>query len=205
MTAVLDFFTNSSFTIATVFWTCILLGAVLAVISVVFGEIMDFAFDADFGPLSGPVIASFLVLFGGAGLVLYKVMGVGPVASSLGAGLVSIAGSSVVYYVFVKVILSQQGGTSFDPKNTEGVEADVIIQIPAKGSGEITFDHTSGRISGPARSATGQAIENGTLVVIERFIGGTYVVRPMADVKEVEPSAKPQEVEEAETLNEKSE
>jgi len=169
---------DMQFGITTLFWICLLLGAALAVLSLVFGEVLHLAFDAD-GPFSGPVIASFIVTLGGAGLILHEVIRLGTVASSVGAIVASIMTSTGVYYVFAKFVLASQGGTEYDPHKMGGQEAEVIISIPADGAGEITFDHTSGRISGPARSATGREIARGVLVRIERHTGGTYLVRPV--------------------------
>lgn len=170
-------FGDIEFGIATVFWICLLLGAVMALLSLVFGEVLHLAFDAD-GFFSGPVIASFVVTMGGAGLILHEVLKLGPVASSLGAIVASAVTSSGVYLVFAKFVMASQGGTEYDPHKMGGQEAEVIISIPADGAGEITFDHASGRISGPARSATGKEIARGALVKIERHTGGTYLVRP---------------------------
>lgn len=177
-----------SFGISTVFWICLLLGAGLAVVSLVFGEVLHLAFDTDGGVMSGPVIASFIVALGGAGLILHDVMHLGAVASSVGAIVLSLLTSTGVYFLFAKLILASQGGTEFDPRRVGGQEAEVIIGIPADGAGEITFDHASGRISGPARSATGAPISRGTVVRIERHTGGTYLVRPASEAAGERPS-----------------
>lgn len=180
MQTILDFFTSGTITLGTVYWACLMIGAALLIISLIFGEIFDFVFDAgEFGPLSGPVVSTFLTLFGGGGLIFRDLIGVGPVASSFAALIIGAGGSSAVYFVFIKLILSQEGGTTYDPKLTAGREAEVITGIPANGTGEITFDVQSGRISGPARSSDGAAIERASVVVIDRFVGGTYYVHKL--------------------------
>ncbi len=185
MPAWLSFLNNIDFTLTTFFWFCLLLGAALVILSLVFGEILDFAFHADAGgPFSGPVIASFIVVFGGSGLVFHEVMHLSPLPSTFAAGVSSIMVSTVVYFVFAKFILAAEGGTTYDPTKTAGTEAEVIITIPANGTGEITFDHSSGRISGGARSRDGEEIPNGSLVKIDRYIGGTYIVAPNSKPKD---------------------
>lgn len=165
-------------TLELVYWTCIAIGVLLILVSLVFGEIFGFGIESgDFGFLSGPVIASFLILFGGGGILLLEVFKVGGPLSAAGAFASGFGGSGVVYYITWKLILSQQGGTEYDPKKSVGTEAEVITRIPEKGTGEITFDHTSGRISGPARSLSGVAIERGNVVVVEKFVAGVYIVR----------------------------
>lgn len=161
-----------------VYWTCIAVGVLLIIVSLVFGEIFGFGLESgDFGFLSGPVIASFLILFGGGGILLVEVFKTSGLLSVGGAFASGFVGSGTVYWITWKLILSQQGGTEYDPKLSVGTEAEVITRIPERGTGEITFDHTSGRISGPARSVTGVAIDRGTVVLIDRFVAGVYIVR----------------------------
>ena len=167
-------------TLELVYWTCISVGVLLIIVSLVFGEIFGFGLDhGDFGFLSGPVIASFLILFGGGGLLLLEVFHTSGMVSAGGAFASGFVGSGTVYWITWKLILSQQGGTEYDPKLSVGTEAEVITGIPGKGTGEITFDHTSGRISGPARSLSGVAIDRGNVVRIEKFVAGVYIVRKM--------------------------
>lgn len=165
-------------TLELVYWTCIAVGVLLIIVSLVFGEIFGFGIDhGDFGFLSGPVIATFLILFGGGGIMLVEVFKVSGGLSAAGAFASGFAGSGLVYFITWKLILSQQGGTDYDPKLSVGTEAEVITRIPEKGTGEITFDHTSGRISGPARSLSGSPIDRGNVVVIDKFVAGVYIVR----------------------------
>ncbi len=184
MPAWLTFLNNIEFGISTVYWVCLLLGAALAIVSLIFGEVLDFAFDTDGGPFSGPVISSFVVVFGGAGLICYEVLKMGGGLSTIAALIVSFMSSTVVYFVFAKLILASEGGTTYDPSSIGGTEAEVIIGIPASGIGEIAFDHSSGRISGGARSADGSEIARGSLVRIDKHVGGTYIVAPVRTAEE---------------------
>lgn len=160
-----------------VYWLCLGIGLILVVVSAIFDGLFDFDVDAG-GPLTGPVLSMFLVCFGGAGLITYRTMGMGAVASALSSGIISVMASGAFYYLFYKVLLSQEGGTTFDPTGTVGRAADVITEIPADGMGEITFDASSGRISAAARSVGKVVIPRGTLVVIENVVAGIYLVRP---------------------------
>ena len=180
MDFLLDIFGIIGANFSLIYWGCIILGVVMVVISFLFGGLLDLAFDMDGGPFSGPVLASFLVLFGAAGLILRHGFEFGPVPSALGAGAFGFVGSAVFYGAFLKLILGQEGGTTYDPALMAGREAEVITGIPANGTGEITFDTSSGRVGGPARSSTGEDIPNHSLVVIDRHVGGTFLVRPLA-------------------------
>lgn len=172
---VVEFLTSSLFTLSLVYWICLGLGVVLVALSALIGGIFDF--DAGGGPFTGPVVASWLTLFGGVGLLTRDVMGFTPLASTGTAALASVLGSSLFYLVFYKAVISQQGSTDYEPEKAVGMEAEVITAIPAEGPGEISFVTNSGRISGAARSADGKPIANGAIVRIERAGGGSFVVR----------------------------
>lgn len=174
----LDTLSMDLVTLSLVYWVCLGVGLALVLFSALMGGLFDFDVDGG-GPFTGPVIASWLTLFGGAGLITYEVLGMSAVASSLSSGVVSVAGAALFYFAFYKVVHGQEGGTSFDPQSALGREAEVITAIPADGPGEITFVDNSGRISGPARSVGHVEIANGDIVVIEKFVGGTWLVRPM--------------------------
>src|SRR5690606_8528618 len=177
----LDFLSLQDAPLTLIFWGCLLVGLVLALFSFLFGEILGFGLDAaEAGPISGPMIAVFLVFFGLAGLVLRDLAGFGPAGSIFGGFLLSLLGSAIVYYGGFKLILTQQGGTSFDPTKLENTTAKVITAIPEGGTGEISFDSNSGRISGPAQTADGKPIASGQLVNIDRYVAGMYIVSPLA-------------------------
>ncbi|MBI5155004.1 hypothetical protein HZA57_07185 [Candidatus Poribacteria bacterium] len=172
------------FTINSVYWACLGVGGMLLILTFIFDELFS-AIHLDVGgPMTGPVIAAFLASFGGAGLITHEIMGMKPVNSGLASlafsGLLSVS----VYYGFIKVVLAQQGGTETDPASLIGKVAEVIITIPEKASGEITFETNAGRMSGAARSKDGAPIPRNTLVVIERVISGSYIVRPMTTAEE---------------------
>lgn len=169
--------------ISLVYWICLVGGIIMTITSLIFGGLLDLAFDVDGGPFSGPVLASFMVLFGAAGLTLQHGVGLGPMASVLGAGAIAFCGSALFYFFGFRFILRQQGGTMFDPAMSGGQIAEVITPIPPDGTGEITFDGSGGgRISGPARSSDGTAIPRNAVVAVDRYVGGTYWVR-VADEK----------------------
>jgi membrane protein implicated in regulation of membrane protease activity len=186
----LDFLTNLPLTAETIFWACLFIGAALGIISIVVGDILDFAFDTgEFGPFSGPIVASFLIIFGGAGLVCRSILHLGPAASIGVATIVAFCGSALLYFMVAKLIFSQEGSTSYNPQEWIGTEAEVITEIPPDGVGEITFDTHSGRIGGPARSADGTRIRHGVIVRIEKHLAGTFTVR---ELNAPAPANKPQ-------------
>lgn len=173
----MDFVSAAISGISLVYWICLVAGIIMVIMSLIFGGLLDLAFDVDGGPFSGPVLASFMVIFGAAGLTLQHGIGLSPMRSVLGAASIAFVGSAFFYYFGFRFILRQQGGTTYDPSKTAGQIAEVITIIPADGTGEITFDGPGGRVSGPARSTDGTEIGRREVVVVDRYVGGTYLVR----------------------------
>jgi membrane protein implicated in regulation of membrane protease activity len=62
-----------------------------------------------------------------------------------------------------------------------GRDAEVVITIPSEGMGQITFNNVSGRVTLGARSAAGQTIRSGEVVVIEKIVGRVALVRPTSE------------------------
>jgi membrane protein implicated in regulation of membrane protease activity len=176
----LDLLPMGSATLSLIFWGCLVFGLFMAMISFFFGEVLGFGLDAaEAGPISGPMIAVFLVLFGLGGIISREYFGFSGGGSIFGALVFSLVFSAAVYYGGFRLILSQQGGTDYNPAKTVGMTAKVITTIPEDGAGEISFDTNAGRISGPARSSGGKVITSGHLVNIDQYAAGIYMVSPL--------------------------
>ncbi|MCB2156981.1 hypothetical protein KQI84_19050 [bacterium] len=170
-------FDLSHVSLDTIYWACLFIGLALMLVSLIFGEILDFGADTGHGPFSGPVIAAFLSFFGGVGLIGSQVIHLSALGSAMLGLTGSLLGSSIVYFGFYKVLLAQQGGTSFELSDAVGMDAQVFTNIPAEGTGEIVFESNSGRECRPARAIDGKAIPHNSIVSIERVVGGICFVR----------------------------
>lgn len=164
------------FAISFVFALITLVGAEL-------GDILDFDIDADsdgifdFVSISPFALAMFGAIFGMVGLMTRLWLEMDPIPSiiwSAGAGVLIGAGAQA-FFVYV---LSPSKSSHFSlDDDAIGREAEVIITIPGKGMGQITFNNVSGRVTLGARSATHQKINNGDLVTIEKIVGRVAIVR----------------------------
>jgi len=135
-------------------------------------------------PLSPITIAAFITSFGGVGIVATQLFGVKPEVSLLWATLGGFVTGGVVYLVYGRLLVAMQASSEVRARDLSGIVGEVIAPISATGVGEITYVAKGSRISSPARSATGQAISRGTLVTIERVVGGTALVRQQERVEE---------------------
>jgi membrane protein implicated in regulation of membrane protease activity len=157
-------------------------GAGYTVISFLLGEVLNaLDFDADFdffggivSPLKPSVIAAFLTVFGGVGLIggsRFGVLIVLPVAVALGV-LVSF-----LLYRFVIVPLYRAQNTSvLEKQGFIGLPAKVTERIPQGKYGKITYSANGNTYAAPAKSHNGGEIERNAAVTIMYIDKNTYFV-----------------------------
>jgi len=161
---------------ATIFFICLGVGVGVVVLSLLLGQVGG-VFDADFGgPLKPILIALFLTVFGGLGLIFLNVF----VLYWLAAALAAVGGLLLAGFVyrFVLVPLQKRQNTSAHEKQSLiGASGKVAEAIPAGGFGKITYVYGSKIMSGPAKSEDGGAIARGTEVDIVYIERNTYIVK----------------------------
>lgn len=187
----------------TLYFTCLLVGLVFAVLSFIFSGGFEADVGADVGadldtggdvsggdvgvgevsfPLFSPiVIATFITAFGGGGIIGLKLLPFMPMvslatATGAGVGLAFLAG-----LVVMKLYKIAQESAITRSSGLVGHLAEVTETIPANGVGEISFSGQGGRLCGPARSEEKRDIKRHAMVTITRVIGGLYYVREHVD------------------------
>jgi hypothetical protein len=128
--------------------------------------------------LSPITVSSFVTAFGGCGLIALGLLNTTPawsLAWATGGGLVL---AIIAHFAFGYLLLGPQGSSNVQRSDILGAVGQVTTPIPVDSLGEVAFIAQGGRISAPAKSATGAAIARGTTVVIEQFVSGVVVVRP---------------------------
>jgi hypothetical protein len=163
--------------------------AVLSLIGTEIGDAFDLDADADidldvdhgfhFAHISPFALAAFGATFGLVGLVTTvwaEMTAIPSILIAAGAGLL-IGGLAHVGFIF---ILSPSKSSHYSlEEDAIGREVEVTNTIPAEGKGQVAFTNISGRVSLGARSATGETIPSGTIVVIDKVIGRLAIVRPV--------------------------
>lgn len=157
----------------TVFIVIGVIGLVLLLVSLVFGELFD-GLDADAGGLlSGPVIGAFLAAFGFGGALTMQAsdggMGAG-VAGGLGGGVV-VGGLA---WLIVRTFMRMPTDSSFRSADLVGTPATVITSVPAGGLGEVTLVHL-GQITKLSARAD-QPLTAGTAVIVTAVVSSSSVV-----------------------------
>jgi membrane protein implicated in regulation of membrane protease activity len=155
--------------------------AVLSLLGLEIGEALDFEADAgfDFISISPFALAMFGSIFGLVGLITRLWLEMEPIPSVLWAlGIGAVFGG--LAQAFFLAVLSPSKSSHFSfREDAINREAQVVLTIPEGGVGSVTYTNRSGRVTLGARSMSGQPIQAGALVVIERLAGRVAMVRPL--------------------------
>jgi len=145
-------------------------------------HVADLAHDTDIGsehisPFKPLTIATFLVGFGGLGLISQLGLGMSPVGSLFVAGPGAVAVAAIEFVAFVKLVIRAQSSSEATFYDTLGSEAEVTVAIPESGMGQVAYHVKGFRYQAPARSEDGTAIPQGDRVRIVKCDGNVYTVR----------------------------
>jgi hypothetical protein len=157
--------------------------AVLSLIGTEFGDVLDVDGDVDsdfdFANVSPFALATFGATFGLVGLICSVWLELGPITSIIIATIAGVIVGGLAQLLFIYVLSPSKSSHYSLHDDAVGREAQVTVTIPAEGQGHIAFYNVSGRVNLGARSATGEEIDVGEFVTIERIIGRSAVVRPL--------------------------
>lgn len=184
---------------AVLFGVCLAIGVIYAVIILIGGGLsqvdvpgidlhldqpdvsggdVDLSGSVKIPSLSPVAIASFVTAFGGVGLIAQGLFNASDVWSLVAAAVGGLVVAALAHFAFTYFLIKPQGSSEVTLKDIIGAVAEVVTPIPADSVGEIAFVAQGGRVTCPAKSATGQSIHRNTTVVIERMVGGVAFVRP---------------------------
>lgn len=120
----------------------------------------------------------FGVGFGAAGFIAHR-LGQGPITSSfwgLGFGVVMV----LVAVLFYNSIKKQQSNSLSDHGTLVGKKANVTIDIPASGLGEVSTNNAFGGVVNLTAKSQDGAHTVGTTVEITSMVGNTATVKAVA-------------------------
>lgn len=159
--------------------------AVITLVGAEVGDAIDFDLDVDgdsgfdFISISPFSLAMFGAAFGLTGLITRLWFEMDAIPSILWATSVGLVVGGVAQAFFIYVLSPTKSSHFRLADDAAGRKAEVIITIPRNGLGTIAYDNVSGRVTLGARSATGEPIQNGELVTIDRITGRVALVRPV--------------------------
>jgi len=173
-----------------IFYICFGVGVGFTVLSFVVGQLFDFMgldgitdleLDGDwfgFGisPLKPVVLAAFVIVFGGVGIILtnkefplYVTIGI-----SLGCGVLV----SALLYRFIIVPLHKAQNTSVvSQQSLIGYVAKVTLGMSQENMGRISYIVHGNTYSAPAKSYQGESLEKGDEVIITDIYNNIFYVK----------------------------
>ena len=161
------------------FFICLGVGAGFVIVSALLGQIGGMM-DTDVGGIITPfkpiIIAIFLTVFGGLGLIFLTIFPLAWMALSLAIG----SGLLVSFFLFRFVVVplhKWKNTNTHEKQSIIGVTAKVTEYIPQGGYGKITYTYNDKIMSGPAKSEDGNEIERNVMVEIVYIEKSTYHVR----------------------------
>lgn len=160
----------------TFFFICFGVGAGFVIISVILGNFLDII-DADNGPLpfNLSLVAIFVAVFGGLGLLIYPTR---TLILDIGLPLLGAFALSFVVFRFLLLPIQRlQNTNTHEKQSLIGHVAKVAETIPQGGYGKITYTINEKIVGGPAKSEDGSEISRGAIVEIVYIEKNTYHVR----------------------------
>lgn len=128
-----------------VYWACLLLGVMFAVVTILFGDLLGNAFHGALDSLSFDhlqflqpmVLIAAITIFGGAGVLLSKYSSFALVVVALLSLLFAMLLSMLLFFAYVKPMKNSENSIGFSMAELIGRTGEVIVPIPSKGCGEI--------------------------------------------------------------------
>jgi hypothetical protein len=175
----------AQFSALTIFLLIGASGLAFLIVSYFFGELFevfdiggDLSADTDDGGpgfFSMKVLSVFVTAFGGVS-ALAVAKDYSASISTLFGLIGGIAMAGVVYY-FGRLLYSQQSSSLISPTELVGRKAEVIVGIPAGGSGQVRCLVGESMIEKIAHARDGSAIPQHAMVLIEEVFGESVIVR----------------------------
>ncbi len=168
----------------TLFWICMIIGIVLALNSVIFGDLLGDAMDGALELLSinglpflqSTVLVGGVTAFGGAGILLLRYSAFSPIVIILLAILIAMIIGALVFFLYVKPMKQSENSIAFTLDSLSGALAEVLVPIPAKGYGEVLVKVGAGFTNQIAASFEGIAISTDAKVVVVEVRDSTLYV-----------------------------
>lgn len=165
-----------------VFLAIAAVGFLFLAVTLVFGEMFEHLgadHDLDYGGpsfFSGRVMSVFVTAFGGFGAVAtHYGLGVAPASA---VGFVSGVVFASIIYLFARFLYGQQATTQLKVEDMLGRTALVTVAIPAGSVGQVRCQIGEEMVDKIARSESGAAVPENSIVLVQQVLGEIVIVRP---------------------------
>lgn len=169
-----------------VYWGLFVAGLVLAVLTVVFGELISGLLDGilDFLSVEGPgfmhpmTFVGGMTTLGGVGMMLTKGTSWGGIFVFVNAFTITLVICTLLYFAYIRPMRNAENSTSYSMQDLIGKIAEVSISIPVGGFGEVIVRAGAGHVNEIASSFDRVEIKSGKRVIIVDVEDGIVRVSP---------------------------
>lgn len=165
------------------FYVCFGVGIVYTIISFLLGQLFDFFdFDGNFemgsniSPLKPAIIASFVTVFGGVGIILMR-KNISFFSSLSFATIIAFIIAFIIYRYIIVNLYKAQNTSAVERQKLIGSKAKVTLTIRQGGYGKITYFVNGNTYNSPAKAENGGEIIVGKEVEIVYISKNTYFVK----------------------------
>ncbi|SFR14352.1 NfeD family protein [Desulfoscipio geothermicus] len=169
-----------------VFQLCFWVGALFTAASFILGQLLDFGElggDVDSGsgesmisPFKPVVIAAFITVFGGVGIIGLQHLKLGVFGTLAAAVFCGWLVSFILFRFLIVPLYKVQNTAAVSQKDLVGMPAQVQLDIKGSSFGRITYVVNDNTYSAPARSVDGDEIPRGVRVVIVDINRNVFLV-----------------------------
>lgn len=165
----------------TIYWGCLIGGAIFAVVSLVLGDLLDGLLDGAFEMpgldfFKPVVLAGSITTFGGAGIMLTRYSSLSAMSGLILSLLIGIAAAMLVFFAYIKPMRNSDVSIAFSMKELSGKIGEITIPVPEKGFGEVMIRFASGSTIQTASSFEHLPIAAGARVVVVDVVDGVLRV-----------------------------
>lgn len=158
----------------TLFLSCLIGGVLFAIISVLLGDWLSASLDGalDFLSVEGyslfrpTVIASWVTIFGGAGLLLHEYTELSNKAVLILTFLIASALAVGLYLAYIRPMERSENSVGFSIRELTGLIGEVMVPIPAQGFGEVIIQVGAARSNYIASSFDGTDIPSEARIIV---------------------------------------
>lgn len=165
----------------SIYWGCLIGGAIFAVVSLILGDLIDGLLDGAFefpgiDMFKPVVLAGSITAFGGAGIMLTRYSSVSTMAALILALLIGVAAAMLVFFAYIKPSRNSEVSIGFSMQELTGKIGEITIPVPEKGFGEVMIRIASGNTIHTASSFEHRPIAAGARVVVVDISDGVLRV-----------------------------
>lgn len=170
------------------YYVCFATGVAYAVISFLLGQLFDFIdFDGDvdldggsigstISPLKPIVIASFVTVFGGIGIIGTMKGLLWSVTLGVAFGVAFLIAYGLYRWVIIP-LYKAQNTSAVEQQSLIGCIAKVTLGMKAEEFGRITYVVNGNTYTAPAKSEGGEQLGKGTEVVITGIVKNVFYIK----------------------------